>query len=143
MRRNMRRNLTTVLLVVVATLATLTALSSGSATADPGPSSSGDVSAGAASTGAEVERPERLERREARARRGRRVVVRVTGNARYGFGVHYADGRSIYPPTDSEALAECAAYQRRVDRVKCRARFRTWYRDLATLERSLAWARRH
>ena len=68
------------------------------------------------------------------------TIVRVEGDAANGFGIHYHDGSSIYPPTDSEARAECGEYDRRRERVRCRAEVRTWYRDLAELQRSLAWA---
>lgn len=68
------------------------------------------------------------------------TIVRVEGDAANGFGIHYYDGTSIYPPTDSEALAECGEYHRRWKRVRCRTQVRVWYRDLADLQQSLAWA---
>ncbi len=73
----------------------------------------------------------------------RPIIVDVTGDARNGFGVHYADGSEIFPPTDSEAMAECAEYDAKLARVRCRAEVRTWYRDLLDLKRSLAWERAH
>ncbi|MBS43067.1 MAG: hypothetical protein CMH83_07915 [Nocardioides sp.] len=73
----------------------------------------------------------------------RPVIVSVGGDAANGFDLRYADGSSLHPPTSSEALAECSAYDGRLDRVKCRVRFRTWYRDLGDLQRSLAWHARH
>ncbi len=73
----------------------------------------------------------------------RPVIVEVTGDAAGGFGIEYADGSGIYPPTDSEARAECAEYDTRVQRVRCRTEVRTWYRDLGDLQRSLAWVRAH
>ncbi len=73
----------------------------------------------------------------------RPVIIDVTGDARNGFGVHYADGSALFPPTDSEAIAECGEYDTRIARVRCRVRVRTWYRDLGDLKRSLAWVRAH
>ncbi|TDL43625.1 hypothetical protein [Microbacterium oleivorans] len=68
------------------------------------------------------------------------TVVSVTGDAANGFEITYYDGSGEYPPTDSEAMAECAEYEPRIERVKCRAEVRTWYRDLATLRDALDWA---
>ena len=68
------------------------------------------------------------------------TIVAVEGDAANGFGIHYYDGSSIYPPTDSEAAAECGEYDTLRARVRCRTKVRTWYRDLADLQRSLAWA---
>ncbi|MEO9323244.1 hypothetical protein ABFT23_07110 [Nocardioides sp. C4-1] len=73
----------------------------------------------------------------------RPVVVEVEGDAANGFTLHHADGSSISPPTDSEAMAECGEYDTRLDRVRCRVEVRTWYRDLGDLQRSLAWVRAH
>ncbi|WP_065570438.1 hypothetical protein [Microbacterium oleivorans] len=69
------------------------------------------------------------------------TVVSVTGDAANGFEITYYDGSGEYPPTDSEAMAECSEYDTRIDRVRCRAEVRTWYRDLATLRDALDWAR--
>ena len=77
------------------------------------------------------------------AGRERPVIVAVTGDAANGFGISYANGDSIYPPTDSEARAECSEYDTRVARVRCRVGVRTWYRDLGDLQRSLAYASEH
>ncbi|MFJ6679240.1 hypothetical protein ACIQLK_08950 [Microbacterium sp. NPDC091382] len=71
---------------------------------------------------------------------GPKTVVSVTGDAANGFEITYYDGSGEYPPTDSEAMAECGEYDTRVDRVRCRAEVRTWYRDLATLRDALDWA---
>jgi hypothetical protein len=67
------------------------------------------------------------------------VIVEVTGDAANGFGITYAGGDSISPPTDSEARAECGEYDTRLARVRCRVEVRTWYRDLGDLQRSLAY----
>ncbi|MCM0620114.1 hypothetical protein [Nocardioides bruguierae] len=68
------------------------------------------------------------------------TIVDVTGDAGNGFGIHHLDGTALYPPTDSEALAECSAYERFGHRVRCRTEVRTWYRDLADLQQALEHA---
>jgi hypothetical protein len=73
----------------------------------------------------------------------RPVIVEVEGDKANGFTLVYADGSTISPPTDSESVAECGEYDRRIDRVRCRVEVRTWYRDLGDLQRSLAWVRAH
>lgn len=70
------------------------------------------------------------------------LIVRVEGNAAEGFGIFFHDGTAIYPPTDSEARAECGEYDSMRARVRCRTEARTWYRDLGELKRSLRWALR-
>ncbi len=69
------------------------------------------------------------------------TIVRVTGDAATGFGVQRLDGSAVFPPTDSEARAECLEYDRRWQRASCRTEVRIWYRDLGELQRSLRWAR--
>lgn len=69
------------------------------------------------------------------------TIVDVTGDAANGFEIQYYDGTGAYPPTDSEARAECSEYDTRVARVRCRTEVRTWYRDLADLQQALDWAR--
>lgn len=68
------------------------------------------------------------------------TIIAVEGNKLDGFGIHYLDGSSIFPPTDSEARAECSEYDERLDRVRCRVEVRTWYRDLGDLKRALRYA---
>ena len=68
------------------------------------------------------------------------TIVRVTGNAEEGFGIEHYDGSALFPPTDSEALAECGEYDTQVARVRCRAGVRTWYRDLADIKDALRLA---
>jgi hypothetical protein len=68
------------------------------------------------------------------------TIIEVTGDKANGFEIQHYDGTALYPPTDSEARAECSEYDARVDRVRCRTRVRTWYRDLGDLQQALAWA---
>lgn len=66
-----------------------------------------------------------------------KTIIRVTGDAGNGFGVHYLDGTAEYPPTDSEAAAECGEYDRVIERVRCRTEVRTWYHDLAAMQSTI------
>lgn len=68
------------------------------------------------------------------------TIVDVIGDPANGFEIVYLDGTSLYPPTDSEARAECGEYDTRVARVRCRTEVRTWYRDLGDLQQALDWA---
>jgi hypothetical protein len=68
------------------------------------------------------------------------TIVDITGDAANGFEIYHYDGTGVFPPTDSEARAECGEYDRRVDRVRCRTEVRTWYRDLAATKQALDWA---
>jgi hypothetical protein len=68
------------------------------------------------------------------------TIVEVTGDAANGFEIRHYDGTALFPPTGSEARAECGEYDARVDRVRCRTEVRTWYRDLADLQQALDWA---
>lgn len=74
------------------------------------------------------------------ARTERPVIVAVEGDKANGFGISYSDGTALYPPTDSEASAECGEYDRWADRLRCRTEVRVWYRDLGELKRALAYA---
>lgn len=69
------------------------------------------------------------------------TIIAVEGNKSDGFGIFYFDGSSVFPPTDSEAKAECSEYDRRIDEVRCWVEVKTWYRDLADLKRSLRYVR--
>jgi hypothetical protein len=68
------------------------------------------------------------------------TIVEVAGDAANGFEIRHHDGTALFPPTDSEARAECGEYATRVARVRCRTEVRTWYRDLADLRQALEWA---
>jgi len=65
------------------------------------------------------------------------TIVRVEGDAANGFGIHRHDGSVLFPPTGSEARAECGEYHRLGQRVRCRTAVRVWYRELAEIQRSL------
>ncbi|UMG93538.1 hypothetical protein [Nocardioides sp. TF02-7] len=69
------------------------------------------------------------------------TIVHVEGDAANGFGIKMLDGSWLFPPTDSEAVAECNEYDRRVQRVRCRVEVRTWYRDLANMQDTIAYWR--
>lgn len=71
------------------------------------------------------------------------TIVRVTGDAANGFGVYYHDGSEIFPPTGSEAIAECTEYDSRIRRVRCKVEVRTWYRDLTEMKRTIRYIRDH
>ena len=68
------------------------------------------------------------------------TIVRVEGDAANGFGIHRHDGSALFPPTGSEARAECGEYDTLRARVRCRAEVRTWYRDLADIKDALRLA---
>ena len=68
------------------------------------------------------------------------TIVKVEGNRYDGFGIFYYDGSSIFPPTNSEARAECEEYDTDVAVVRCKTEMRTWYRDLGQLKRALRYA---
>jgi hypothetical protein len=66
-----------------------------------------------------------------------KTIVEVAGDKANGFSIFHYDGTAEFPPTDSEALAECSEYDTRVARVRCRTEVRVWYRDLDELKRSI------
>ena len=70
------------------------------------------------------------------------TIVKVTGNANEGFGIQHYDGSSTFPPTQSEALAECEEYPAKVGRARCRVEVKTWHRDLHETKRALRYAHR-
>ncbi|MEN8705104.1 MAG: hypothetical protein ABF306_03110 [Nocardioides marinisabuli] len=70
------------------------------------------------------------------------TIVKVTGNADGGFGIQHYDGSTQFPPTMSEAMAECQEYPKKIGRVRCRKEVKTWYRDLADLKQAIKYARR-
>lgn len=69
-----------------------------------------------------------------------KTIVAVHGNKADGFSIHHYDGTWLFPPTDSEAAAECSAYDTRVRRVRCHTEVDIWYRDLGRLRRALRYA---
>jgi len=66
-----------------------------------------------------------------------RTIVEVTGNKWDGFGIYRYDGTAEFPPTNSEARAECSEYATRVERVRCRTEVRVWYSALRDLKRAI------
>ena len=68
------------------------------------------------------------------------TIIKVEGNRYDGFGIFYYDGSSLFPPTDSEAYAECEEYDTRIAVVRCKTEVRIWYRDLGQLKRALRYA---
>jgi hypothetical protein len=66
-----------------------------------------------------------------------KTIVEVTGDKYNGFGIHHYDGTAEFPPTNSEARAECSEYDTRLARVKCRTEIRVWYRDLGEMKRAI------
>ncbi|MCW2791744.1 MAG: hypothetical protein JWO76_842 [Nocardioides sp.] len=71
------------------------------------------------------------------------TVVDVSGDKANGFTIEHYDGTVDYPPTDSEARAECNEYSTRLERVRCRTEVRTWYHDLGVLKFALDYAHTH
>ena len=69
------------------------------------------------------------------------TIVEVTGNRQDGFTIRHYDGSVDHPPTITEARAECAEYDARLDRVRCRVETRVWYRDLGQIKRAIAYAK--
>lgn len=69
------------------------------------------------------------------------TIVHIEGDAANGFGIKMLDGSWLFPPTDSEAIAECNEYDRRVQRIRCRVNIRTWYRDLAATKQTIEFYR--
>lgn len=70
-----------------------------------------------------------------------KTIVKVTGSAAEGFGIHYFDGTADFPPTKSESLAECAEYDSSKERVHCRTKVRTWYYALADMQVTIRYYR--
>ena len=66
-----------------------------------------------------------------------KTIVEVAGDKANGFSIFHYDGTAEFPPTDSEARAECSEYDTRVARVRCRTEVRVWYSALGDLKRSI------
>lgn len=69
-----------------------------------------------------------------------KTIVEITGDKSNGFEIRHYDGTELFPPTDSEARAECGEYDTRVQRVRCRTEVRVWYRELGRMKTALTWA---
>jgi hypothetical protein len=68
------------------------------------------------------------------------TITDVSGDQEHGFSVEHYDGRVAYPPTFSEAKAECEEYRHELSVVRCKTRARVWYRDLGRMQRALEYA---
>ena len=68
------------------------------------------------------------------------TIVDVSGDKYNGFTIEHYDGTVRYPPTISEAKAECDEYGNRVNRVRCRTEVIVWYRDLKRMKVALNYA---
>lgn len=68
------------------------------------------------------------------------TIVDVSGDKYNGFTIEHYDGTVRYPPTISEAKAECSEYADRVSRVRCRTEVIVWYRDLKRMKAALDYA---
>jgi hypothetical protein len=69
------------------------------------------------------------------------TIVAVEGDAELGFTIHHYDGTVLSPPTLSETTAECTEYDTAVEQTACQVEVETWFRDLASLQAAIAWAR--
>lgn len=69
------------------------------------------------------------------------TITRITGTKATGFTIEHVDGTFLFPPTDSEAIAECGEYDTALKRVRCRAEVRIWYDALGDTRRALKYAR--
>ncbi|WP_141014262.1 hypothetical protein [Nocardioides sambongensis] len=76
------------------------------------------------------------------ARLAGKTIVEVSGSAANGFSIQRLDGTTEYPPTDSEAMAECGEYDKRFRRARCRAEVNQWYADLAEMRRTINYYQR-
>ncbi len=68
------------------------------------------------------------------------TIIDVSGDKYHGFTIEHYDGSVRYPPTISEAKAECDEYGNRVNRVRCRTEVIVWYRDLKRMKTALNYA---
>jgi hypothetical protein len=68
------------------------------------------------------------------------TITDVSGDRDHGFTIEHYDGTVDYPPTVSEAKAECEEYRHHVSVVRCRTHVRVWYRDVRRLQRALEYA---
>lgn len=71
------------------------------------------------------------------------TITSIRGTKMDGFQIQYYDGSRLFPPTSSEAIAECGEYHDRLTRVRCKVAVRTWYSALGDTKRALRYARTH
>lgn len=70
-----------------------------------------------------------------------RTIVKVTGTKDEGFVVRRLDGSVSFPPTWSEAMAECAELSTAIQRARCTTFVRVRYADLLAIKRAIRYAR--
>ncbi len=71
------------------------------------------------------------------------TITSISGTKMDGFNIRYYDGSQQFPPTSSEAIAECSEYDDRRTRLRCKVAVRTWYSALGDTKRALRYARTH
>ncbi|MDN4160035.1 hypothetical protein [Nocardioides abyssi] len=101
----------------------------------------GGLAGGATAVGAPAAEADRVDQLGKAYKPVPSTIVSVTGDKKNGFEIRRYDGSEQFPPTDSEARAECNEYDTEVARVRCRSEVRTWYRDLADMKRAINYAR--
>lgn len=69
------------------------------------------------------------------------TIVDVSGDRDHGWTIEHYDGTVSYPPTFSEAKAECNEYHREANRKRCAGQLHTRNHFLWEMKRSLNWAR--
>ncbi len=69
------------------------------------------------------------------------TIVQVEGDAANGFAIRLYNGTWHYPPTDSETMAECEEYDRKIRQIRCKVRNRTWFRALAGFKHTTRYYR--
>lgn len=69
------------------------------------------------------------------------TIVQVEGDAANGFEIRHYDGTWLYPPTDSETMAECEEYDLPRRRFRCKVSSRTWFRALADMKETTTYYR--
>jgi hypothetical protein len=80
----------------------------------------------------------RVELRSAPAVDPSKLIVDVYGSRADGFTVAYADGKMVGYPPGADWRAECATYDRRVERVACNATRRTTMHWLTRMRDALS-----
>ena len=69
------------------------------------------------------------------------TIVLVQGDAANGFEIKHYDGTWLFPPTDSETMAECEEYDREIRQFRCKVSNRTWLRALGGFKETTRYYR--